>query len=60
MELGIGMFGDLAFDKQTGKPASAGQKLHEILEEIKLADEIGLDVFGLGEHHRQDYCIKFV
>ena len=58
MELGIGMFGDLAFDKQTGKPASAGQKLHEILEEIKLADEIGLDVFGLGEHHRQDYAIS--
>jgi len=57
MELGIGMFGDLAFDKQTGKPADAGVKLKEILEEIKLADETGLDVFGLGEHHRQDYAI---
>ncbi|MGN6493903.1 MAG: LLM class flavin-dependent oxidoreductase [Agriterribacter sp.] len=58
MELGIGMFGDLAFDTQTRKPANAGDKLQEILEEIKLADEIGLDVFGLGEHHRPDYAIS--
>lgn len=58
MELGIGMFGDLAFDKSTGKAADAGVKLREILEEIKLADEIGLDVFGLGEHHRPDYAIS--
>lgn len=58
MELGIGMFGDLAFDAQTRKPESAGKKLNEILEEIKLADEVGLDVFGLGEHHRPDYAIS--
>ncbi len=58
MELGIGMFGDLAFDKQTGKPADAGIKLREILEEIKLADDIGLDVFGLGEHHRPEYAVS--
>jgi probable LLM family oxidoreductase len=58
MELGIGMFGDLSFDTQTGKPSDAGMKLQEILEEIKLADEIGLDVFGLGEHHRRDYAIS--
>lgn len=32
--------------------------MREILEEIKLADEIGLDVFGLGEHHRPDYAIS--
>lgn len=58
MELGIGMFGDLAFDPQTRKPESAGKKLQEILEEIKLADDIGLDVFGLGEHHRPDYAVS--
>lgn len=57
MELGVGMFGDLAFDAQ-GKPQSAEQKLEEILEEIKLADEVGLDMFGLGEHHRADYVIS--
>jgi probable LLM family oxidoreductase len=58
MELGIGMFGDLAVDAKTGKPADARIKLQEILEEIKLADEVGLDVFGLGEHHRPDYAVS--
>ncbi len=58
MELGIGMFGDLAFDPKTGKPRAAKIKLQEILEQIKLADEVGLDVFGLGEHHRPDYAIS--
>lgn len=58
MELGIGMFGDLSFDPQTGEHRSAGLKLHEILEQIKLADQVGLDVFGLGEHHRPDYAVS--
>ncbi|RYD82180.1 MAG: LLM class flavin-dependent oxidoreductase [Sphingobacteriales bacterium] len=58
MELGIGMFGDIAIDQKTGKPADVGQKLKEIIEEIKLADEVGLDVFGLGEHHRPDYAVS--
>lgn len=58
MELGIGMFGDLAMDAKTGKPADAKIRLQEILEEIKLADEVGLDVFGLGEHHRPDYAVS--
>lgn len=58
MELGIGMFGDLSYDPQTGKPREAKVKLQEILEQIKLADEVGLDVFGLGEHHRPDYAVS--
>jgi len=58
MELGIGMFGDLSFDPATGKPRAAKLKLQEILEQIKLADEVGLDVFGLGEHHRPDYAVS--
>ncbi|TKC06294.1 Atu2307/SP_0267 family LLM class monooxygenase [Pedobacter frigoris] len=58
MELGIGMFGDLSFDEKTGKPRDAKVKLQEILEQIKLADEVGLDVFGLGEHHRPDYAVS--
>ncbi len=58
MEIGIGMFGDLAFDKATGKPQSVGRKLNEIIEEIKLMDEIGLDVFSMGEHHRPDYAVS--
>ncbi|CAA7196101.1 LLM class flavin-dependent oxidoreductase [Chryseobacterium potabilaquae] len=58
MELGIGMFGDLAFDRETGKYRDAGVKIHEILEQVKLMDEVGIDVFAMGEHHRPDYAIS--
>ena len=54
----MGMFGDLAFNKETGKFANPQQKLQEILAEIKLADELGIDVFALGEHHRPDYVVS--
>ena len=57
-EIGVGMFGDLPFDKETGKFANPQQKLQEILAEIKLADELGIDVFALGEHHRPDYVVS--
>ena len=58
LEIGVGMFGDLAFDKETRKFADPQQKLQEILAEIKLADELGIDVFALGEHHRPDYVVS--
>ncbi|MFA7473039.1 MAG: LLM class flavin-dependent oxidoreductase, partial [Spirosomataceae bacterium] len=58
MELGISMFADLSTDLQTRIKKSAGQRLKELLEEIKLADEVGLDVFGVGEHHRNDYAVS--
>src|SRR5690554_2807152 len=57
MELGISMFGDLAADPKTGKFQSPQQRLNEIIEEIKLMDELGLDYFGIGEHHRPDYAV---
>ena len=57
MELGIGMFGDLHVDK-TGAAQPAGQRLQEIIEEIKLMDEVGLDFYGIGEHHRPDYAVS--
>lgn len=58
MELGIGMFGDLAFDQSTGKYRDAGIKIREILEQVKLMDEVGIDVFAMGEHHRPDYAVS--
>lgn len=58
MELGIGMFGDIAFDQTTGKYKDAGVKLREILEEVKLMDEVGIDVFAIGEHHREEYAVS--
>lgn len=57
MELGISMFGDLQMDPVTGKFQSAQQRLGEIIEEIKLMDELGMDYFGMGEHHRPDYAV---
>lgn len=57
MELGISMFGDNHYDKN-GKPQEPGQRLQELIEEIKLMDEVGLDFFGIGEHHRPDYAVS--
>lgn len=58
MELGIGMFGDLKYDHHTGAYQPAAERLQEIIEEVKLADESGVDVFLMGEHHRPDYAVS--
>ena len=58
MELGIGMFGDVSLDTKTGKYRDASVKLNEILEQVKLMDQVGLDVFAMGEHHRADYAVS--
>ncbi|UIR55613.1 LLM class flavin-dependent oxidoreductase [Sphingobacterium sp. SRCM116780] len=58
MELGIGMFGDLHIDPKTGHIQSPQEKLHQIIEQVKLMDEVGLDFFGMGEHHRPDYAVS--
>ncbi len=57
MEIGIGMFGDLYYDTSRQKFESTAQKLQQITEQVKLADELGLDIISLGEHHRPDYAI---
>ncbi|RZK42409.1 MAG: LLM class flavin-dependent oxidoreductase [Pedobacter sp.] len=57
MELGIGMFGDLQINAK-GEVQLAQERLQEIIEEVKLMDEIGLDFFGIGEHHRPDYAVS--
>lgn len=57
MELGVGMFGDNHYD-ENGKPQLPGQRLLELIEEVKLMDETGLDFFGIGEHHRPDYAVS--
>lgn len=58
MELGIGMFGDLRINEKTGYIQTPQERLQEILEEVKLMDEVGLDFFGIGEHHRSDYSVS--
>jgi probable LLM family oxidoreductase len=57
MELGVGMFGDNHYDL-AGRPQPTGQRLQELIEEIKLMDEVGLDFYGIGEHHRPDYAVS--
>ncbi len=57
MELGIGMFGDLHINSK-GELQPAQQRLQELIEEIKLMDELGLDFFGIGEHHRPEYAVS--
>ena len=58
MQLGIYTFGETRVDADTGRALEAGQRLRDQVEEIELADQVGLDVFGLGEHHRPDYAIS--
>ncbi|MNW47598.1 Alkanal monooxygenase alpha chain [compost metagenome] len=56
MEIGISTFVETTPDVQTGQVISHAQRLREVVEEIVLADRVGLDVFGVGEHHRKDYA----
>jgi len=55
MELGLYTFAETTADPTTGTVISAEQRLADLMEEVQLADELGLDVFGIGEHHRADY-----
>lgn len=56
MEIGISTFVETTPDLQTGKVISHAQRLREVVDEIILADQVGLDVYGVGEHHRADYA----
>ncbi|AIQ57577.1 Atu2307/SP_0267 family LLM class monooxygenase [Paenibacillus borealis] len=56
MELGISTFVETTPDVNTGETLSHAQRLREVVEEIVLADQVGLDVYGVGEHHRPDFA----
>jgi probable LLM family oxidoreductase len=58
MELGIYTFAEATPDPSTGHLVPPAQRLRDLIEEIELADEVGLDVFGVGEHHRADYVVS--
>lgn len=55
MEIGIYSFAEVRPDPATGGQRGAKERVRDLLEEIELADQVGLDVFGVGEHHRADY-----
>lgn len=56
MELGISSFADMAPDPITGRKVTAQERINQLIEEVKLAEQVGLDVFAVGEHHRIDYA----
>lgn len=58
MELGIYTFAELTADPVTGKKISAHQRMRDLMEEVTLAEQVGLDVFAVGEHHRPDYIVS--
>src|SRR3984893_11623262 len=55
MQIGIDSFAALVPDPITGHTVTAQQRIAHLLEEIEIADQVGLDVFGIGEHHRREY-----
>ena len=58
MEVGLYTFGDVGRDPVSGKTVGWQQRLSNLMEEIELADQLGIDVFGVGEHHRPNYAIS--
>ena len=58
MELGIYTFAELTPGEHDGATATPAQRLRDLVEEIELADQVGLDVFGVGEHHRPDFAVS--
>ncbi len=57
-EIGVYTLADIGIDPLTGQTVSVKQRLDEIIKAAQLADESGLDVFGIGEHHRLDYAVS--
>ncbi len=55
MQIGIDSFAAAIQDPETGTTISPTERLNNLLEEIELADQVGLDVFGIGEHHRPEF-----
>ena len=54
MELGLTSFAETPPDPVTGEAMSHGERLRNVIAEVEKAEEVGLDVYGLGEHHRPD------
>ena len=58
MEIGIYTFAETTPDPRTGRRVGAAHRLRDLMEEIELADQVGLEVFGVGEHHRLDFAVS--
>ncbi len=58
MELGLTTFVERTPDPSTGYLVSAHERMRDLMEEIELAEQVGLDVFAIGEHHRPDFLVS--
>jgi probable LLM family oxidoreductase len=58
MEIGVYTFAERSPDPVTGEVIDHAQRLRNLMEEVELADQVGLDVFGVGEHHRPDFVVS--
>jgi probable LLM family oxidoreductase len=58
MELGIYTFAEVTPDPRTGRTVTPAQRLRDLLEEVALADQVGLAVYGVGEHHRPEFAVS--
>jgi probable LLM family oxidoreductase len=58
MEIGLYTFAELSPDPESGRVISPEQRVRDLMEEIELAEQVGLNVFGVGEHHRPDFVVS--
>lgn len=58
IELGITTFGETTPLQATGKPISHAERIQNLVEEMELADKVGLDIYAIGEHHRADFAVS--
>src|SRR5881397_2586707 len=58
MEIGVYTFAERSPDPVTGEVIDHARRLRNLMEEVELADQVGLDVFGVGEHHRPDFVVS--
>jgi probable LLM family oxidoreductase len=58
MEFGVYAFAETRRDPLTGEPVGVDKTFADLMEQIEVADRVGLDVFGVGEHHRPDYAVS--
>ena len=58
MQIGVDSFAAAISDPATGLSLKPVDRMQHLLQEIELADQVGLDVFGVGEHHRPDFAVS--
>ena len=57
LRFGLDTFGDMSSDDQ-GKPLTAGQTIRNLVDQAKLADDLGINNINVGEHHRDDFAVS--